>query len=58
MTRLTKVLARALEVAEEAVKRPVNMVLDDGTLVAKIGAPMTNYQNDKLMIDNMMRGIT
>ena len=44
--------------AEEAVKRPVNMVLDDGTLVAKIGAPMTNYQNDKLMIDNMMRGIT
>nr|DAY93676.1 MAG TPA: tail tape measure [Caudoviricetes sp.] len=52
-----KVLTRALEVAEEAVKRPVNMVLDDGTLVAKIGAPMTNYQNDKLMIDNMMRGI-
>lgn len=52
-----KVLARALEVAEEAVKRPVNMVLDDGTLVAKIGQPMTNYQNDKLMLDNMMRGI-
>ena len=52
-----KVLARALEVAEEAVKRPVNMVLDDGTLVAKIGEPMTNYQNDKLMLDNMMRGI-
>ena len=52
-----KVLTRALEVAEEAVKRPVNMVLDDGTLVAKIGDPMTNYQNDKLMLDNMMRGI-
>ena len=52
-----KILTRALEVAEEAVKRPVNMVLDDGTLVAKIGDPMTNYQNDKLMIDNMMRGI-
>ena len=52
-----KVITRALEVAEEAVKRPVNMVLDDGTLVAKIGDPMTNYQNDKLMIDNMMRGI-
>lgn len=52
-----KVLTRALEVAEEAVKRPVNMVLDDGTLVAKIGDPMINYQNDKLMIDNMMRGI-
>ena len=52
-----KVLTRALEVAEEAVKRPVNMVLDDGTLVAKIGDPMTDYQNDKLMLDNMMRGI-
>ena len=52
-----KVLTRALEVAEEAVKRPVNMVLDDGALVAKIGDPMTNYQNDKLMLDNMMRGI-
>nr|DAT80810.1 MAG TPA: tail tape measure [Caudoviricetes sp.] len=52
-----KTLAKALEVAEEAVKRPVNMVLDDGSLVAKIGQPMTNYQNDKLMLDNMMRGI-
>lgn len=48
---------RALEVAEQAVKRPVNMVLDDGVLVAKIGQPMTNYQNDKIKIDNMMRGI-
>lgn len=52
-----KVLTKALEVAEQAVKRPVNMVLDDGTLVAKIGEPMTNYQNDKIKIDNMMRGI-
>lgn len=49
---------RALEVAERAVRRPVNMVLDDGTLVAKIGQPMTDYQNDKLLLDNMMRGIT
>ena len=49
---------RALEVAEQAVKRPVNMVLDDGALVAKIGKPMTDYQNDKLLLDNMMRGIT
>ena len=48
----------ALEVAEKAVERPVNMMLDDGTLVAKIGKPMTDYQNDKLLLDNMMRGIT
>lgn len=52
-----KALTKALEVAEQAVKRPVNMVLDDGTLVAKIGQPLTNYQNDKIKIDNMMRGI-
>lgn len=52
-----KALTKALEVAEQAVKRPVNMVLDDGALVAKIGQPMTNYQNDKIKIDNMMRGI-
>ena len=52
-----KALTRALEVAEEAVKRPVNLMLDDGALVAKIGAPMTSFQNDKLMLDNMMRGI-
>ena len=49
---------RALEVAERAVKRPVYMLLDDGSLVAKIGKPMTDYQNDKLLLDNMMRGIT
>ena len=49
---------RALEVAEQAMERPVYMVLDDGTLVAKIGKPMTDYQNDKLLLDNMMRGIT
>ncbi|WP_306299867.1 MULTISPECIES: tape measure protein [unclassified Streptococcus] len=52
-----QMVERALEVAEQAVKRPVNMVLDDGALVAKIGQPMTNYQNDKIKIDNMMRGI-
>lgn len=55
--KASSMVEQALEVAEEAIKRPVNMVLDDGTLVAKIGQPMTDYQNDKLKIDNMMRGI-
>ncbi|MGT2911787.1 tape measure protein [Streptococcus cameli] len=50
-------LIRALEVAEQAVKRPVNMIMDTGALVGQIGEPMTNYQNDKIKIDNMMRGI-
>ena len=50
-------LTKALEIADKAVKRPVYMVLDDGTLVAKIGGPMSAYYEDKLKIDNRLRGI-
>lgn len=48
---------QALEVAERAVKRPVSLMMESGTLVGQIGQQMTDFQNDKLMIDNMMRGI-
>ena len=48
---------QALDVAEKAVKRPVNMMMESGALVGQIGQQMTDFQNDKLMIDNMMRGI-
>ena len=48
---------QALEVAERAVKRPVSLMMESGALVGQIGQKMTDYQNDKLMIDNMMRGI-
>ena len=52
-----RIVEQALEVAEKAVKRPVNMMMESGTLVGQIGQQMTDFQNDKLMIDNMMRGI-
>lgn len=48
---------QALEVAERAVKRPVSLMMESGALVGQIGQKMTDYQNDQLMIDNMMRGI-
>jgi len=31
--------------------------MESGALVGQIGQKMTDYQNDQLMIDNMMRGI-
>ena len=52
-----RLVEQALDVAEKAVKRPVNMMMESGTLVGQIGQQMTDFQNDKLMIDNMMRGI-
>lgn len=51
-----RLVEQALEVAEKAVKRPVNMMMESGALVGQIGQQMTDFQNDKLMIDNMMRG--
>ena len=51
-----RLVEQALEVAEKAVKRPVNMMMESGALVGQIGQKMTDFQNDKLMIDNMMRG--
>lgn len=48
---------QALEVAERAVKRPVSLMMESGALVGQIGQKMTDFQNDKIMIDNMMRGI-
>ena len=51
-----RIVEQALEVAENAVKRPVNMMMESGVLVGQIGQQMTEFQNDKLMIDNMMRG--
>lgn len=51
-----RLVEQPLEVAEKAVKRPVNMMMESGVLVGQIGQQMTEFQNDKLMIDNMMRG--
>jgi phage-related protein len=52
-----RLVEQALEVAEKAVKRPVSLMMESGALVGQIGQKMTDYQNDQLIIDNMMRGI-
>lgn len=48
---------KALEVADKAVGRPSEMVLDDGTLVAKTGDKFNSYQTEQLRRGNRMRGI-
>ena len=48
---------QALELADEAVKRPVNLIVDSHTLVATTGDTMSAYYEDKLKIDNRLRGI-
>ncbi|MGT2896242.1 tail length tape-measure protein [Streptococcus phage Javan174] len=50
-------LEKALDVAEKAVQRPAEMVLDDGTLVAKTGDKFANYQSEQIRRTNRMRGI-
>ncbi|HEM4851048.1 TPA: tape measure protein [Streptococcus suis] len=48
---------RALEIAEEALQRPVYMVLDDGTLVGRLGEKLSHYQSPADKIDMMLRRI-
>lgn len=47
---------RALEIAEQAINRPVQMVMDTGALVAEIGNPLQAYQNNTLQLQQAMRG--
>ncbi|MGJ0022732.1 tape measure protein [Streptococcus dysgalactiae] len=51
-------LEKALNVAEETAKRPVEMRFDDGTLVAKTGDRFASYQAEQLRRKSRMRGIT
>ena len=53
----TKALQQALDVAEKAVKRPVVMQLDDGTLVAKTSDKYTQQQKRSEKLRDRMRGI-
>ncbi|HEM3578214.1 TPA: tape measure protein [Streptococcus suis] len=50
-------IERALDVAEKAVQRPTEMVLDDGTLVAKTGNKFADYQSEQIRRANRMKGI-
>ncbi|HEM3666996.1 TPA: tape measure protein [Streptococcus suis] len=47
----------ALRVAEDAVKRPVYMVLEDGTLVGRLGDKFSSYQSAGDKIDMMLRRV-
>lgn len=57
MDKSSELLEKALDVAETAVRRPNEMYLNDGTLVAKTGDRFAKYQSEKLRRGNRMRGI-
>lgn len=57
MDKSSELLEKALDVAEMAVRRPNEMYLNDGTLVAKTGDKFARYQSEQLRRDNRMRGI-
>lgn len=57
MDKSSELLEKALDVAETAVRRPNEMYLNDGTLVAKTGDKFARYQSEQLRRENRMRGI-
>lgn len=57
MDKSSELLEKALNVAETAVRRPNEMYLNDGTLVAKTGDKFAKYQSEQLRRENRMRGI-
>lgn len=56
-TKVDELVERSLDIAEKALERPLQMVLDDDTLVAKTGDKFTNWQNNNEIIQNRMRGV-
>lgn len=50
-------MEKALDIAEKAVERPSELVLDDGTLVAKTGDKYDKHQTEQARRRNRMRGI-
>ncbi|QGH01450.1 tail tape measure protein [Streptococcus dysgalactiae] len=50
-------MEKALDVAEKAAQRPSELVLDDGTLIAKTGDKYDKYQTEQARRRNRMRGI-
>lgn len=57
MDKSSELLKKALDVAETAVRRPNEMYLNDGTLVAKTGDKFAKYQSEQLRRDNRMKGV-
>ena len=56
-TKVDELSERALDIAEKALERPVQMVLDDNTLVAKTGSKFMNWQSEQEEMMNRMRGV-
>lgn len=57
MDKSSELLEKALDVAETAVRRPNEMHLNDGTLVARTGDKFAKYQSEQLRRDNRMKGV-
>lgn len=57
MDKSSELLEKALDVAEAAVRRPNEMYLSDGTLVAKTGDKFAKYQSEQLRRGNRMKGV-
>lgn len=57
MDKSSELLKKALDVVETAVRRPNEMYLNDGTLVAKTGDKFAKYQSEQLRRDNRMKGV-
>lgn len=57
MDKSSELLKKALDVAETAVRRPNEMYLNDGTLVAKTGDKFAKYQSEQLRRNNRMKGV-
>lgn len=55
--KTNNLVEKALDVAEKAVQRPAEMILDDGTLVAKTGGKYATYHAEQTRRENRMRGI-
>lgn len=57
MDKSSELLEKALDIAETAVRRPNEMYLNDGTLVARTGDKFAKYQSEQLRRDNRMKGV-
>lgn len=57
MDKSSELLKKALDVAETAVRRPNEMYLNDGTLVARTGDKFAKYQSEQLRRNNRMKGV-
>ncbi|VSV79431.1 phage minor tail protein [Streptococcus pneumoniae] len=57
MDKSSELLEKALDVAETAVRRPNEMYLNDGTLVARTGDKFAKYQSEQLRRDHRMKGV-